>query len=69
MKIWTPDWKLAEKVDERLFFRRLMGIQERMVFDSGCNVTDESVWGVEVMQKLDFRLLDEAGMLEHALGG
>jgi hypothetical protein len=31
MKIWTPDWKLAEKVDERLFFRRLMGIQERIV--------------------------------------
>ncbi len=49
MKIWTPDWKLAQKVDERLFFRRLMGIQEIMAFDSGCNVTDESVWGVEVM--------------------
>jgi hypothetical protein len=54
MKIWTPDWKLAGKVDERLFFRRLMGIQERMVFDSGCNVTDESVWGVEVMPKAGF---------------
>jgi hypothetical protein len=54
MKIWTLDWKLAGKLDERLFFRRLMGIQERVVFGSGCNVTDESVWGVEVMQKAGF---------------
>jgi hypothetical protein len=54
MKIWTPDWKLAGKVDERLFFRSLMGIQKRMVFDSGCNVTDESVWGAEAMQKAGF---------------
>jgi hypothetical protein len=44
---------LAGKVDERLF-RMLMGIQERIVFDSGCNVADESVWGVEVMQKAGF---------------
>jgi hypothetical protein len=45
---------LAEKVDEKLFFERLMGIQERKVFDSGCNATGESVWGVSVMQKAEF---------------